>query len=209
MSKDNNINKLVQEIKNAALKQLEDKIEQVRPEFQKNLTQKLDERVRDIFEEVVDEFYASYTPRFYERNEHNGMRKMIQTKITDSTFSYWFDEHMLSYRNGYSEEDGLYDTVFRKGWHGGAQLGSEMLVPYRTYKNKTPITYNGNGVNYWSPAKWQSPYEKYHSRWQKAKRAPIAPLDNFIKKKEEYEKNDLNKDAQQAWNDAWHSATKK
>lgn len=204
MSKVNDISKITNEIEKAALKKLMDKIEECRPEFQKNLGKKLEKRVHSIFDEVVDEFYGDYNPRFYDRNEHNGMRNLLRTEVTNSTFSYWFDETQLAYRNGYSGEDGLYETVFRQGWHGGANIGGDMLVPYRTDRNKNPIAYNGNGVNTWSSAKWQSPYEKYRSRWQKAKRAPISPLDNFIKKKKKYEKTDLQQDAQQAWNEAWN-----
>ena len=172
MSKVNDINKITNEIERAALKKLTDKIEECRPEFQKKLGKKLEERVQSIFNEVVDEFYGDYNPRFYNRSEHEGMKCLLKTKVTNSTFSYWFDETQLAYRNGYSGEDGLYTTVFRKGWHGGANIDGNMLVPYRTDRSRNPIEYNGNGVNEWSNAKWQSPYEKYRSRWQEARQAP-------------------------------------
>lgn len=199
----NDIEHQLERIMEKEKKEIQKKVDKAIPKFEKNLAYRLKKQVYKMFNEVVDEFYASYTPRFYQRNKRTGMRSMLKVRIDGPLFIMEFDENALSYRNGYSGEDGLYTTVFREGWHGGAQLGGDMLVPYRTTNDGKPISYNGTERNEWSNAKWQSPYKKYHSRWQQAERAPISPLENFNKKKEEYEKNGVREDIINSWNDAW------
>lgn len=197
MSTQNNVNRLARDLKKEAQQRAERVIQKVRPQFQKNLGDILEARMTNIFKEVVDDFYSKYHPTFYNRDYR--LKYLLKIKKTIHEFSYDFDETKLSYRNGYNGEDGLYATVFQQGWHGGAQLGGKMLVPYLRPAEKYNGTKIRDGV---TNAKWQSPYNNTSSYWKKAIQAEISPLDNFIQKKEKYEKELLQQDAQKAWDDA-------
>lgn len=70
----------------------------------------------DIFNSVIESFYNSYTPRFYDRN-------YSLYSIYDPVENVFTPYNMTPYRDGYSGEDGLFQTVFMEGWHGGAKYG--------------------------------------------------------------------------------------
>lgn len=193
MSSTNNIKKVVKRMEEQAKKQAEEKLKKAAPKIAETFGKKLDSELHNIYNSVIAEFYASYTPTFYKRNTTEGLMTMFKTSLQHGIFSADFDETQLSYRNGYSGEDGLYQTVFREGWHGGAKIDDGMLVPVR-YSKGHAEAYDGETVNSWSNAKWQSPYENRTAKWLPARKAPISPLENFYKKKEVYEKGQMEND---------------
>lgn len=104
-----------------------------------DLILKVEEKVTDIFNTAVTDFYNDYTPKRYKRegstvNFNGGMYELlrIDKSLSKLTLKIDFDETQLSYRNGYNGENGLYDLVFRDGhgygsspgkgraWHGGS-----------------------------------------------------------------------------------------
>ena len=112
---------------------------------------------------------------------------MIQTKKASDYLSIWFEPSLISYRNGYAGENGLYDQVFRQGWHGGANINGEMLVPWAA----PPIVYDGDKTPWSSPIK--------HS-WKQAEKAPISPLQDFKRRINQYQKTEYQKDYENIWN---------
>jgi len=132
-----------------------------------------DARVREIFNDVVQNFYGSYSTTAYDRNE--SLYDLLQTEVTDDSFSLWFEPgNMTAFRSGYSGEDGLYDQVFRRGWHGGAGSGDG---------------HPDNGTPY-----WRTPVP-YFTHWGRpAEIAPISPLDDMILRIEDYQQNEMQAD---------------
>lgn len=178
------------------------KIEACEPKVVEKLADKLDERVHEFFDKSISDFYRDYEPRFYNRRTQNGLSHLLFTEKGKDYFQYWFDPEVMPYRNGYAGENGLYKTVFKEGWHGGANLDGNMLVPYRTnYSDGSYSTIAYDGISKSSTRTYERPYEYSKARWQPAVKAEISPYENFLKQKEEYEKKQLNIDYQEIWDD--------
>lgn len=88
-------------------------------------------RIEKLYKEAIDRFYADYTPveSGYHRQGH--LYNLLEIgRDSAGVFSYIdFDPgEMTPYRSGYrdmsGEGDGLYDKVFKHGWHGGADKQS-------------------------------------------------------------------------------------
>lgn len=150
-----------------------------------------DEKIRDIYKKTIYDFYASYDRSFYKPREGGSLYKLIETKVGDDYLDMWFEESRISYRDdGYSGEDGLYNQVFRQGWHGGANIGGNMLVPWAA----PPVKYDGEETP-WSSRK---PGTKYG--WKQAEKAPISPLDDFKNRIDKYQKSEYQQDYEKIWN---------
>lgn len=128
-------------------------------------------KYKEIFHEAVKEFYDSYSPSLYVRN--HSLYELITARDGEDDLgryiSIGFDsDKTTKYRKQEINSDGLYDTVFKEGWHGGAKSGP-----------KHPDI----GTPYWRYPK------PYYSTWfnRKADRSPISPFDSFVEKKEKYE----------------------
>lgn len=134
-----------------------------------------------IFNDVIRDFYNSYSPvdGGYHRNE--SLYNILNTQlIVDSSFDGAgmysdleadFDPKKVTpYRNGYNLEGGLYDRVFRKGWHGGA--GSGPGHP----KRKHPY--------------WRTPLNVWSNWGREAEVSAISPFRDFKNRVVEYEKNE-------------------
>ena len=149
-------------------------------------------------DEVADDFYNDYQPGSGGNRTRTDWRRGVSKKAkerigtrrysrrfslydildvdydeNDMTISWDFNPEAMTFRSGYGGEDGLYDLVFKEGWHGGARSG-----PYHP----------GNG-----DARWRYP-NPFYTDWfedDPAERAAIAPIDNWKKKLSEYEKNTL------------------
>lgn len=115
------LSKVTEVAKRAAERAVHEAVAKAHPEF----LDILEERVTNIFNNAIDAFYMDYpTPEFYERS--HSLYNLMQIERGDKSLSVWFEpEEMSSFRNGYDGEEGLYDQVFRKGWHGGAASISE------------------------------------------------------------------------------------
>ena len=160
-----------------------------------------DKKIREIYKNTITDFYNSHKPSFY--NSRGSLYKLLQTEKTEDYLSVWFDPSKISYRNGYAESSksdgvsgGLYDLVFRQGWHGGAMVNGAMLYPVGRFENGKPRAYDGiyNNGHY-------KPYadETYTYGWTPAKKAPISPLDDFIQRIDKYQKTEYQKDYEKIW----------
>lgn len=138
----------------------------------------VDERVHEIFNSVIQDFYSSYTPEHYDRNE--SLYEILQTEVADDSLSISFEpSKMTPFRSGYDGEDGLYDQVFRHGWHGGAASGEG---------------HPSSGTPY-----WRTPVP-YYNRWgHEAAIASTSPLDDMRRRVADYEKNEMQADFDRIW----------
>lgn len=154
-----------------------------------------DKKIREIYKSVITDFYRDYTPRFYDRR--GSLYNLIQTKHGDDYLQIGFNPSKIAYRNGYAGEDGLYETVFRQGWHGGAMVHGSMLYPIGKYEDGKPRAYDGtykDGV--------YKPYEDedYKYSWTVANKAAISPLDDFKKRLDVYQESEYQQDYEEIWN---------
>ena len=155
-----------------------------------------DKKIRDIYEKTIDDFYQDYSnPHVYSRR--GSLYKLIETEKGDDYLDVWFEPSKISYRNGYAGEDGLYTTVFREGWHGGASIGGSMLYPVGKSENGSPRTYDGT----YKDGRYK-PYEdeNYRYSWTVANRSSIPPLIDFKQRIDEYQKSEYQEDYNKLWN---------
>lgn len=138
----------------------------------------VDEKIHSMFDEVVQGFYSDYTPGFYDRNE--SLYEILQTELSEDSLSIQFDpSKMTPFRNGYDGEDGLYDQVFRRGWHGGAASGEGHPSPGTPY--------------------WRTPVP-YYNRWgHEAAFASLSPLDELKRRVTDYENYEMQADFNRIW----------
>lgn len=139
---------------------------------------KVEERVKKMFTDTIDEFYSSYTPDYYDRVE--SLYNILETTTISNGLSISFNpDNMTSFRNGYSGGDGLYDQVFRKGWHGGAGQGKDHPDPGTPY--------------------WRTPVGVYKYWGRPADVANIPPLDAIKKRVYEYNAHQKQADWDKIW----------
>lgn len=104
----------------------------------------LEEHLMEIVNTAIDEFYEWEPIRYRRRYSMYDLLKIVHED--GKTFAE-FDPSVMAFRSdgrgrggsGYNGENGLYDQVFRKGWHGGAAKGPghpEPGFPY--YRTPTP-----------------------------------------------------------------------
>lgn len=154
-----------------------------------------DKKIREIYKSVIADFYRDYISRFYDRR--GSLYDLIQTKRGDDYLQVGFNPSRISYRNGYAGEDGLYETVFRQGWHGGAMVYGSMLYPVGKYVDGKPRAYDGtykDGV--------YKPYEdeNYKYSWTIANKAAISPLEDFKRRLDVYQESEYQQDYKEIWN---------
>ena len=150
-----------------------------------------DEKLRDIYEETINDFYDKYPRSFYK--PRGSLYRLIETKHGKDYLEIWFEPSRISYRNGYAGENGLYEYVFRQGWHGGADIDGNMLVPWTS----PPMAYDGDTAP-WSSKPWQD--QQISHGWKPAKQASISPLDDFKNRVDKYHSSEYQQDYQKIWN---------
>lgn len=182
-------------------KRIQRAVDKVMPTVKREFIELLKLRVKQIFDESVYDFYSDYTPRYYHRNE--SLYNLLEMESDDNMLSAWFEpSKMTGFRSGYKGEDGLYDQVFRKGWHGGAGSGDYTTMNHTRKKTITTIGKDGassrdisftNQAVYYEPHPnpgtpyWRTPIDIY-SRWgSPAAIAAEPPLAEFNRKLLEYE----------------------
>ena len=136
--------------------------------------------IRTIFIKVVSAFYDDYTPITYDRSWSLPALLVTELDKEKRSLNYDFDPTaMSSFHNGYDGDDGLYNQVFRHGWHGGAdKIRADKAEKYGAHPEP--------GVPY-----WREPIP-YYTRWgSKAKVADISPLDDFNERLAKYEQGEL------------------
>lgn len=164
---------------------LEDLKAKAKQELQKALANTMrdyfalaEDRVKTIFNETVQDFYGSYTPMYYDRNE--SLYDILETSADDTSLSIGFDPgKMTSFRSGYSGEDGLYDQVFRRGWHGGAGSGEGHPAPGKPY--------------------WRTPIPQFYNWGDEAPVAAVSPLEDFKRRLADYEDSQMQSDFNKIW----------
>ncbi|MFR7913736.1 hypothetical protein [Eubacterium ramulus] len=170
------------------IEDIEKKIEKEKPKVTDDVLNLVDDKLNEFYDKSISTFYGDYSPVFYSRKGTGGMSDMFKTKKEGTSLSFWFDEHQMVSRTGYSGEDGIYKTVFIEGWHGGSGKNGNMSYPV-AYEDGSPKPYNGK----------YKPYDDCRYGWVPAARAPISPYNNFIDQKENYEKNGFRKDYRDIW----------
>ena len=144
--------------------------------------------MREIFNDVIQHFYDDYEPLHYIRD--NSLYELLQTRLSPEgdSIAIWFEPSaMTSFRSGYVGEDGLYDQVFRHGWHGGADhIASYKEAKYGVHPNP--------GVPY-----WRTPIP-YYTHWgDPAKVASMAPLQEFRMRIAEYQRYAMISEFNRIW----------
>lgn len=139
-----------------------------------------EEKIKTIFYTAVDHFYSSqFQPNLYERRF--SMKDVLNTKTTKDSLSVSFDPSRMTYRSGYGGEDGLYDLVFREGWHGGAKSGA--------------------GHPDVGTPRWRYP-PPYYTFWDgQAEREEISPLQEIRRSWVDYEEHQMQGDFSGLLND--------
>lgn len=149
-------------------------------------------KIRDIYNDVITKFYEDYRPTFYDRR--GSLYKLLILKSGKDYLEVGFDPSKISYRNGYNKEDGLYTKVFREGWHGGANIEGEMLIPW----TNPPVEYDGDPRPWMFPEPWVRRIGMKHG-WCEAHRSS-SPLLNFKQAIENYQKTEYQQDYEMVWN---------
>ena len=165
-------------------KKIEDAVKRVVPDVNRTFLQIIDQKIKDIHKESVDKFYSSYSPYIYERD--HSLYKILELDLSDSELRGEFNPNkMTGFRDGYHGEYGLYDYVFRKGWHGGADHGDTTTVTGFdgdfSYEMKIHTPHPNPGVPY-----WRVPVP-YYTRWGRQAKISEPPLTTFKNKLKEYE----------------------
>ena len=175
-------------------------IEKVMPDVYRDWLSLIEQHVKEIFEASVDLFYYSYSPEYYQRSF--SLYNLLKTELGDDYLDIWFEpEAMTHFRSGYGGEDGLYDQVFRKGWHGGADHGDyyssyspgEEDSGYKIIINKHPSP----GIPY-----YRTPLQYYRYWGKPAAIAATPPLDIYRNAVDEYQHDQggIYADYYTAWN---------
>lgn len=94
--------------------------------------------LRRIYNEVIQEYYSDYSPRYYDRNY--SLYSLLELQYSDKgsgTLGWVFDTDQATPFERGGGSDGLFEHAFRYGWHGGAAgedaSGDSVSVPhYRT-----------------------------------------------------------------------------
>lgn len=127
--------------------------------------------VKKIVDREIAVFYADYTPRTGGYVRRESLYDIPDIELSGLKLKIEFNPEGTSFRSGYDGEDGLYDQVFRKGWHGGADSGPGH-PPSETPYWRTPIPY----YRYWGSA---------------AKIAETPPLESIREALDEYRQEQL------------------
>lgn len=147
----------------------------------------LDEMEQDlnqIYYRIIKEFYADYSPVFYDRT--GSLYDLLEVEHTSDGLSWGFEsDNATAFERGGGSE-GLYEHVFRRGWHGGA-----------TGTDKKGFTVNVPSWRY--PIPWYSHWDSV------AKQAPRSPLEAWEQEIDAYKTDVL----PQRYNTLYHKHLQK
>ena len=159
-------------------------------ETTKSATKLINAKTRGAFETAVKEFYAdpkfSVTNGGYDRSFSMYDMLVLEERKVDDMIQPWYgfdDSKMSSFDTGRDrtghrtnmEENGLFDQVFVKGWHGGADRidSGKVKYPFQAHPSpgtpyyRTPIGY----YRYWGKRAAilnPSPYDRFIEYRRKA-----------------------------------------
>lgn len=93
--------------------------------------------ISELFHEAVQEFYDAYTPGYYQRQY--GLNNVLDIHTDDKGMAvYDTVEDLLDPSGMHGDRSGgdLYEKVFVRGWHGGAESGPDHPAPGVPYYRK-------------------------------------------------------------------------
>lgn len=112
---------------------------------------------------VIDDYYNSYSPSFYDRKY--SLRRFYESdrSFTDDMDIITDTPNIILGKHRVSNEY-IYNKMFVEGWHGGANIDGNMLIPYR----KPPIAYNGTSMPFadGKKASWKSAEQSTSVKYQ-------------------------------------------
>ena len=168
---DKNLEKIMGNYEKQIISNIKQKVENETPKIENKVLDLVENKLNEFYKISVMNFYADYPHPIYDRR--GSLYNLFHTKRDGNTLRYWFEPSEITSRTGYGGEDGLYTTVFKEGWHGGAKHDGVM-------RYRTPIPY----YTYWG---------------KEAVRSQFSPYDMFIALKEDYEKRGFRKDYKNIW----------
>lgn len=184
--------KMIQKLK----KKAEESIQRIMPAVWADYFRFAEQRIKVMFKDVVKDFYADYTPILYDRNY--GLFDLLETEATPEQLSIHTNPlNMTGYRNGYHGDSGLYDLVFRHGWHGGADHGDYT----RSYSPDSAEGFTVISTPHPNPGTpyWREPVP-FYTRWGVQAVSSEPPIEAFRAKLNEYNNGINNEDYMRAWN---------
>lgn len=170
---DKNLEKIMSNYEKAIINDIKKKVEKETPKIENKVLDLVENKLMNFYQISVMQFYNSYPNPIYDRREE-GLYNLFKTKRDGNILRYWFEPSEFPSRTGYTGEDGLYKTVFKEGWHGGAM--HDGIMRYRT--------------------------GAYFSEWGKPAVQTLSPFDMFTALKEDYEKHGFKKDYKKFWVDS-------
>ena len=167
---DKNLERIMSNYEKTIINNIKQKVEKETPKIEKKVLDLVEIKLTEFYKISVLEFYNSYPNPIYDRR--GSLDNLFKTKREGNILRYWFEPSEITSRTGYAGEDGLYTTVFKEGWHGGAMHDGVM-------RYRTPI-----------------PYYIY---WGKPAVQTLSPFEMFTALKEDYEKRGFRNDYKNIW----------
>lgn len=100
-------------------KDINDKIEETAKKTYKDALPIVEEDVKECWKTAIDEYYASYKPKYYERKgKESNLYNMLDTEITDKKVKIYAKSEKLGEHR--VENDYIFYYMFLHGYHGGA-----------------------------------------------------------------------------------------
>lgn len=153
MANSNWLTDYVEDITNDTVEKMQDAVE----DFKKEFFPLQVENVKEIYREVISDFYNEISENDRTYMPRGSLYRLFSCTTNYKCLNMDFHPELFKSRTGYAGEDGLYTTVFKEGWHGGARHNGGMFY-------RTPIPY----FTYWGKEATRSsmsPYEKFKERW--------------------------------------------
>ena len=167
---DKNLEEIMSNYEKTIINDIKQKVEKETPKIEKKVLDLVENKLTEFYKISVLEFYNSYTNPIYDRR--GSLDNLFKTKRDGNILRYWFEPSEITSRTGYAGEDGLYTTVFKEGWHGGAMHDGVM-------RYRTPIP--------------------YYTYWGKPAVQTLSPFEMFTALKEDYEKRAFRNDYKNIW----------
>lgn len=150
------------------------------PKFAK----KFDQKLANFYELSVDKFYEGYSPLIYDRR--GSLYNLLVTNYDSlkRTYDIEFDPNKITYSSEASAshsrgEFGLYNTVFRGGFHGGAYHDGDYY--------------------------WRTPHPDYYAWGRPAAYEELSVLEDFKSRLRKYETGKMKTDFNKIYLDTFRS----
>lgn len=175
---DKNLEKIMGNYEKNIINNIKEKVDKETPKIENKVLDLVENKLNEFYTISVMNFYASYPHPLYDKiyGRRNSLYNLFKTKREGNILRYWFEPSEIPPRKGTNSKYGndfLYETVFKEGWHGGA---------------------NHNGV-----MRYRTPIPCYTHWGREAVQAPISPYNMFETLKQDYEKRGFKKDYRDIW----------